>query len=213
MKVYCISGIGADGRVFDTLQIDAEKITINWEPTTNSESLKAYAKKLSRQIDTNEKFVLLGVSYGGMLAIEMNKFITPMKTILISSVVKPKQIPLWIRLVGKTGLINLIPTFMFTVPTGFLIWYFGIKDDVARNRIREILKNIDRKFTKQSIRKLMTWHNDFEPDNIVCIHGDQDRLLPANPNVSNHMIKNGGHFMIVQRAAEISRVVNQLLRT
>jgi len=213
MKVYCISGIGADGRIFDTLQIEAEKIIVHWEPTTSAESLGDYAKKLARQIDANHAFILLGVSYGGMLAIEMNKFIKPEKTILISSVARHLELPLWVRWIGKTGIINLVPDFMFTIPSGLLMWYFGIKDELAKQRISGILENIDREFTKASIRKLLKWQNDFLPENLIRIHGNIDRLLPVPKNAAYHPIGNGGHFMIVQNAKKVSELVNRVLES
>ena len=79
MKIYCISGLGADHTVFDRLDINGEKVCISWIPSFEWESLKDYARRLTAQVDTSEPFLLLGVSFGGMLAVEMNKFISPEK--------------------------------------------------------------------------------------------------------------------------------------
>ena len=107
MKAYCISGIGANEKVFHQLTLNFDYIPIKWVPTDNSETLQDYAKKLCGQVDTSEEFVLIGVSYGGMLATEMNNFIHPVKTILISSssisFLTVARIPLDGRLLGKNS--------------------------------------------------------------------------------------------------------------
>ena len=80
MKAYCISGIGANEQIFHNLNLKFDYVPVKWVETTYKESLKDYAQKLCEQVDTSEKFVLIGVSYGGMLATEMNKFINPQQS-------------------------------------------------------------------------------------------------------------------------------------
>ncbi len=209
MKAYCISGIGANEQVFHNLKLNFEYIPIKWVETSDNETLKDYAQKLCAQIDTSEKFVLIGVSYGGMLAIEMNKFIKPEKTILISSTATRKELPLILRIIGRIGIINFVPSFFFTIPPFLLFWFFGIKNPNGRKMIKEIVQGIDRKFTKQSIKKILNWINQEIPENMIRIHGDNDKLLPVPDNVEFILIKNGGHFMIGDRATEVSQILNQ----
>ena len=132
MKAYCISGIGADGSIFELLDITCEKVIIEWMPTTRQESLQMYAHKLTSCIDQSEPFVIIGVSYGGMLACAMNEFVRPEKTLLISSVTKPSELPFWIRWIGKTPLIDWLPSALFTFPEWLVPWFFPITDDVTR---------------------------------------------------------------------------------
>lgn len=212
MKAYCISGIGANEQVFHNLTLDFEFIPVKWVETTYSETLKDYAEKLCAQIDTSEKFVLIGVSYGGMLATEMNKFIAPEKTILISSTASRKELPVTLRFIGKIKIINLVPSFFFTIPPFLLFWFFGIHNPQGRKMIKEIVAGIDRRFTKMSIEKILNWTNNDIPSNMVRIHGDKDKLLPAPKNVNYLKVKNGGHFMIGDRANEVSKLLNSEIK-
>ena len=45
------------------------------------------------------------------------------------------------------------------------------------------------------------------PENIIRIHGDKDKVLPIINFQPQHLIKRGGHFMIANRANEISAIL------
>src|SRR6478735_6112289 len=81
--VYFISGLAADERLFHNLQLP-ENIKIKylpWLEPEKAESMNSYCRRLAAPIDTNSGFVLVGLSFGGMAAIEMNKFLRPRKTV------------------------------------------------------------------------------------------------------------------------------------
>lgn len=65
MKIYGISGLGADKRVFEFLTLDDEFIPINWIAPHKKEPIKEYSKRISTVIDTHNDFCLIGVSFGG----------------------------------------------------------------------------------------------------------------------------------------------------
>ncbi|MEQ9286942.1 MAG: alpha/beta hydrolase [Cyclobacteriaceae bacterium] len=209
MKAYCISGIGANEKVFHQLKLEFEYVPIKWVPTNASETLQDYARKLCEQVDTSEDFVLIGVSYGGMLATEMNKFIKPRKTILVSSLARHKELPGILRFLGKTKIINLVPSFLFTVPPFLIFWFFGITTIEGKKLITEIIEGTDKKFTKLSVKKILEWKNAEEAPNTLRIHGSKDLLLPVPLGVEYIELKNAGHFMIGNRVSEISEILNR----
>ena len=84
--LYLIPGTGADHRFFSRLQLDANTQVIKWTEWGNAQTIREYAEVLSLQINTEEPFGILGVSFGGMLAVEMSKFLDPEKLILMPSV-------------------------------------------------------------------------------------------------------------------------------
>ncbi len=56
MKIYCISGLGADERVFKYLNLNHEIIPLAWIKHDKNESLESYASKMASKINTNEDF-------------------------------------------------------------------------------------------------------------------------------------------------------------
>jgi pimeloyl-ACP methyl ester carboxylesterase len=70
--VYFISGLGADEKVFQFLRLDSiQQIHIKWLKTDPIEGLRAYASRLTAQIDTSQEVILIGVSFGGLIAQEI----------------------------------------------------------------------------------------------------------------------------------------------
>lgn len=100
MKLYLIGGLGADERVFRYLDIKNETQVIKWINPKSKEELKHYANRLLEQINQNEDFGLLGVSFGGIVAIELAKLAHPQKLILISSV---ETIPNYQKRIWRLG--------------------------------------------------------------------------------------------------------------
>jgi len=69
MKIYLIGGLGADERVFKYLKLDCETQVIKWLEPKQKETIISYSKRLLKQINQEENFALLGVSFGGIIAI------------------------------------------------------------------------------------------------------------------------------------------------
>jgi pimeloyl-ACP methyl ester carboxylesterase len=72
MNIYLISGLGADKRVFSKLGFSTNHVIkhIEWIKPNSNEDLSSYARRLARQIDESKPFFLVGVSFGGMIAVE-----------------------------------------------------------------------------------------------------------------------------------------------
>ncbi|MCB0541677.1 MAG: alpha/beta hydrolase, partial [Bacteroidetes bacterium] len=91
MKIFGISGLGADERVFKKLTLNYNINTVKWLKPHKKEELKNYIKRLSVEIDDSQPFVLIGVSFGGIVAIELSKILKPEAVIIISSICNDKE--------------------------------------------------------------------------------------------------------------------------
>jgi len=209
MNCYCISGLGADKRVFEHLDFGYELQHIEWIPPLTNESIKNYTQRLTTQIDTSKPFILLGLSFGGVIACEMNRFISPKKTIHISSIVDKKHLPKTFKVIGALGIHKWIPAQWFYPPLFLAFWFFGIKEKSNKKLLKKIFDDSDRVFTKWAITKLLSKEPIPSIKNLIRIHGTNDRLLPLRNNSNVHQIENGGHFMVLEN----SNQVNHILKT
>ena len=208
MTIYGISGLGADERVFQYLELSQKIEPINWIKPKDGESIQSYALRLSDQIKDDE-FILIAVSFGGLVAIELSKILKPKLIILISSADTNQDLRVIYRLIGRTGLIKLIPSFLLNPPRTMMYWLFGAKN---KKLLREILDDTDLGFTKWAIIQLTTWSNKERIANLIKIHGTEDKLIPFNQDRGAIAIKNGEHFMIVDRAQEISNIIKNKIK-
>lgn len=208
MILYKIGGLGADYRVFEKLTLNAESQAIEWIAPIGSESLADYALRILDQIDQNQNFGIIGVSFGGLLAIELGKICRPKTIILVSSVSDSSQLPLHILKPGLSRLINLIPNALMRPPQFIMNFMFGAVD---RSLLKKIIADTDPKFIKWALHKLLIWKSKASSSKYIRIHGDQDRLIPLRGSAK--LIKGGTHFMIVDKADEISDVINEHLQS
>ncbi|MFT6966836.1 MAG: pimeloyl-ACP methyl ester carboxylesterase [Marivirga sp.] len=209
MKVYGIGGLGVDERVFSALNLDFELIALNWIDPQSKESTNSYANRLAEQIDQKASFAIIGVSFGGMIAIELSKILNPEKIILISSATSEQDILLAFRLFGKTGIIHLVPDFLIKPPQFLVNYFFGISDDSHKKALKQILADTDLQFLRWAANKIMKWDNSELPSNLVRIHGSADRLLNYQKKDKVTVIPTAGHFMIMNRADELSKILNK----
>jgi len=70
----------------------------------------------------------------------------------------------------------------------------------------EIIRDTDPKFIKWALKTIIKWRSDFKPLNCIRIHGTRDKLIPLKGEAI--LVKDGQHFMIVDRAAEVSTIIN-----
>lgn len=207
--IFLISGLGADRRVFDFLDLSAYSCHyISWIDPLQDESIERYSARLSEQIESPNP-ILIGVSFGGMIAVEIGKQIKTEKIILISSARTRSEIPWYTRLTGMLNLHKLASASWLKKPGQMLFYFFGVKHAEEKALLAQIVRDTNSDFLTWAIDKIARWKNISVPDNTLLIHGSDDRLFPFNKG--DITIPQGGHFMIVNKGEEISNHVKQLL--
>ncbi|WP_324026610.1 alpha/beta hydrolase [Maribacter sp. BPC-D8] len=205
MKIYAISGLGADQRVFNHLTLDFELIAIDWITPNHNESIKEYSRRLSEVIVTDVEFCLIGVSFGGLIATEINQILHPKKVILISSAQTKNELRPIYKWVGKSRILKLIPASLFNPPRFLARYIIGAKN---AKLFYEILDDTDLNFVKWALQEFTTWQNLKQSANVVKINGAKDKLIPPRGITKMKLIEGGEHFMIVDKADEISKIIN-----
>ena len=74
--IFFISGLGADHRAFDRIDLAGyEQTHIPWVIPEKNDSMHSYAQKMAEPILAASHPVVIGVSLGGMIASEMTTFV------------------------------------------------------------------------------------------------------------------------------------------
>ncbi|MBH8558591.1 alpha/beta fold hydrolase [Hymenobacter negativus] len=206
---YLIPGLGADERVFQFLRLQGEAHTLRWLPPQKApETLPHYAARLAAAIPPAQPCWLVGVSFGGVLALEVAQLRPLARVVLISSLVGPAELPWLGKLARITGLYHLVPPQLLPRLPRLAKWFFGVKTGLDYQLLRQILHDTDPDFTRWAIARLLQWPGRTAPV-AIRIHGTDDRLLPAGIAHSQYVLP-GGHLIIISQAVEISRILNQL---
>lgn len=210
-EIYIFSGLGADESVFQRLDFSGFSTTfIKWTVPNDKETIENYATQLIDQITSN-KPILIGLSFGGIMAVEVAKQIDTEKVILLASSKTKKEIPFYYRWAGQVGLHKLLPTKLLKSPNFITNWFFGTSSTFERQLLKQILLDTDPIFLNWAIDKIVRWTNNTPTKNVFHIHGTSDRILPLCFVDCNMTIKNGGHLMLLNKSDELNKIIRQQL--
>lgn len=212
MKVYFISGIGGDSRLFTHIELPDgfEAVYIHWVAPQQNEILKHYAIRLSKKINTSEPFILIGLSLGGILATEIAKIQHPVCTILIASVPVSSQLPKYYQMAGRLKLYRIVPAVCYKMlAAGTLI--FTKMDKADKKLMRQILKVSNPRFIKWAIKAVLNWKNEDIPQPIYHIHGTKDEVFPINCTRPTHRVNRARHTIAMNRAKEVNSILMDVL--
>lgn len=208
-KLYCISGLGADERVFMKLRIsNAELIHIPWPEHDKHDELACYAQKVSALIP-NDNPLILGVSLGGMIGVEISKMRTVKKLIVVSSAKIKAEMPPYDGWFGKLMKSNILPPFVYKIPNSIMYDKFGAETEEDITILSAILKDSNGAFMKWAMRAIALWENEVIVQPTVHIHGRADKMIFPQNIQADYWIEDGGHMMIYNRADAISRIIEQ----
>jgi len=209
LKVYFIPGIGADYRLFTHILLP-EGYTpshIHWIDPLDKETLSDYAFRLSGQIDQSEPFILIGLSLGGMMAVEIAKRLDPICTIIVSSIPVKAHLPGYFRLAGRLGLGKLIsPSFMKAATRAKHA--LSMRSAENRRLMYDIIRAGDDHFIRWAIDAVLKWENKELPQRFYHIHGTRDEIFPIGLTTPTHIVKKGDHNFVVSRP----EILNQMLK-
>ncbi|WP_052496167.1 alpha/beta hydrolase [Pedobacter lusitanus] len=181
---------------------------LDWIPALPDESLENYAARLASAIDTSAPFYLIGLSFGGMLATEIAKKLTPVHTFLISSTTTFKGLPWYYRMAGSLRLQKLLPVKYIKKFNTVGLKLLGAKGPKETSLLRQLVTDSDPYFIKWALTCILEWRNTERPVNLTHIHGTTDYILPLQYTTKPDLIINGGgHFMVYVNAQEILRLM------
>ncbi|MEO8770308.1 MAG: alpha/beta hydrolase [Ferruginibacter sp.] len=218
MKVYFVSGLAADSRVFKHIRLPGgyEIVHLDWIPVFEKESLENYSLRLAQKITQGEPFALVGLSMGGMIVTEITNYFRrykiqgPVMTILLSSVAINKNLPPHFRLAHSLRLYKFIPV-RFLKSMSFLKRFFSAEKNENKKILNQVIRDSDPAFIRWALQAVLEWKNEIVPQPLYHIHGTKDRILPIRYTKPTHTIKYGGHLIVMEQAEEVNRFIEEAL--
>ncbi|RPE12128.1 alpha/beta hydrolase [Chitinophaga lutea] len=211
--IYLISGLGADERVFSRLEFPAgyDVHFLPWiQPLNAAEPIGEYAMRMARRI-LHPNPVMLGLSFGGMMSIEIARHIPVEKVILLSSVKRRQELPPYYNSVARMLLHRLPDRLLFRRRQYIVRLFMQSKSEEERALLRDYMTKKDFSYMRWALDAILQWQNEWVPSSLLHIHGSSDRPFPRRYVQPTHTIVNGGHFMVMNRAAEINRILEREL--
>ena len=155
--------------------------------------------------------VLVGVSFGGIMAQEMSKFINTRNLILVSSVKTNHELPKRFKLAKFTKVYKLFPVNIVSNFEDYAKYFLGKSLQKRAKIYKTYLSVRSKSYIIWSINAIVNWKQRKPIQNIIHIHGTDDKVFPIK-NIDNCInIKGGNHVMIITKGKKISKIIDKVL--
>ncbi|OIQ28325.1 MAG: alpha/beta hydrolase [Bacteroidetes bacterium MedPE-SWsnd-G2] len=201
MHVYMMPGMAANPAIFENIVLPEDQFKVHWLEwmvPVKGELLSDYAKRMCEKIE-HENIGLIGVSFGGILVQEMEKYISVKKLIVVSSVKSMHDLPRRMRIARATSLHKLLPTGLASNIDILAKFAFG---DFAAKRVelyKKFLSVSDKYYLDWSIDQVVNWDQAEPNPRAIYIHGTKDEIFTHTCDDSCINIEDGTHIMIINR--------------
>lgn len=213
-RLFFISGLGANERAFSRIgEVGCEKIMVKWMANEKNETLKEYAVRLIKQYEIKSRDFVAGLSFGGLVAQKIAAITGQQKVILISSFRDKNDLKLPFRLALNTGLYRLLPSIKVLYIDSMVANILNSGTADSKTVLREMVRSTDYRLMKWSLEQIANTANNTNKD--VLLHniiGDRDRIVHLWRNDTTYVVKGGSHFMVYDRAEEVSRIIREILK-
>lgn len=207
--VYFVPGLAAGREIFKHIELPErqfELIILEWIIPNKEESLQEYAKRMALGVDKTDA-VLVGVSFGGVMAQEMSLFLNLKKLIIVSSVKTNKEFPKRLTYARRTGAYKLVPTSLVINAKDLTRFAIGPKSKKRLALYNEYLHVRDKKYLDWAIKNMVCWGRTEAVADVIHIHGDKDIVFPIRNIEGPQVIKNGTHVMVLYKAKAVSKLL------
>lgn len=168
---------------------------VPWIPTRRRESIGEYAQRLAALLAGERPAYLGGISFGGIIALEVAALMPVRACFLISSVASPREMPPWMR--TARWFTTLSGDWLFTCAGHVAKQWPRAKRSVATARLSKFAGK-DGQWYRWASAAALRWNPNpaIAALKIHSIHGQLDHTFPSR-YVRNATLVPGGHVLPV----------------
>jgi hypothetical protein len=211
MKIYVVSGLGADFKVLEKIRFSDhhEIIFIDWLIPQPNEEFSDYVLRMSEKVNPEEPFYLLGYSFGGIMVQEINKLKPAQKVVIMGSIKSDKEKSKLIRTGEITKIPRILPLGLFNDKAANVYGVVRKLFDPKNPKLLQYFKVRDPYYLKWSVEKISDWKFEENPD-VIQILGDRDIVFPIKNSKPNYIIKGGTHLFPATKFKEVSEILGEV---
>jgi pimeloyl-ACP methyl ester carboxylesterase len=211
--VYLFPGQGSDDRLFEKIKLDSNFriVNVTYPTPAKGTTMREFAHIISKQIDTSQKYIFIGVSLGGMICSELADFMKPEKIIIISSARCCKELPFRYKFQKIIPLNKIIPKGLIKI--GAQLLQPIVEPDRKKNAatFKSMLKSKNPTYYKRTVDMIINWDKKTYNNDIIQIHGTNDHTIPIRNLNANYKIDKGSHMMTLTRGDELNKLILSIL--
>lgn len=196
--------MSACSKIFERIKLPTELYEVHlleWiTPLSKNESLADYVDRFSKYIKHPEA-IIIGVSFGGIIAQELGQKFINSKVIIISSIKHQNELSLFLKFLKATKLYKLYPIHIIPLIEKSLLKYGSKQIKRTIYSYQKYLPIRSKTYTIWAIKSFLNWCSP--NTKVIHFHGNKDVILPFKYINKSVVIKNGTHAMIITKSSTI----------
>jgi pimeloyl-ACP methyl ester carboxylesterase len=205
-RIILFPGLGADARLFAPQATAFPDLLVPpWIEPKKHEPLSAYAARLASTLSITPDTIIGGVSFGGMLSLEIAKATRPRAVILIASCRHPRAIAPSVQRFAKVGLKIPLPAAAARL-SPLAVPALGPMGLAERKVILDMAESAPLAFIRWGGRAIMEWEGcESLPCPVLQIHGRRDRVISIKAVTPDIAIAGAGHVVNLTHAVKVNK--------
>jgi pimeloyl-ACP methyl ester carboxylesterase len=174
------------------------------------ETLVSYASRMASQLPSNS--FIGGVSFGGIVALEVARILRPRGCILISSIRHPSELPPWFR-IGRLLGGRCCVSFLAMIGSAAAVLP---KSVCTSTTIRaKKLAGTDGSWHRWATSAVIDWKPELAFDGcpVLQIHGTADSTFPIRYTHPDIVVPNGHHALPISHPVETANAIQAFTKT
>lgn len=211
MKLYVVSGLGADFKVLEKINFppNLEVVFLDWLIPEYNEEFHHYVERMAARVDDSEPFALLGYSFGGFIVQEIDKIKPAEKVVILGSIKSDKEKSRFIKFGEISRITKYLPQRMFNVNSAMAYSAARSFVDPKNPKLMQYFTVRDQYYLKWAIEKVSEWKFEENPK-VIQILGSKDIVFPVKYSKPDYIIQNGTHLFPATKPKEVSKILNEI---
>ena len=213
MKLYIISGLGADYKVLQKLDFgeNIEVVFLDWLMPNRKEDFQHYIHRMADRIDDSQPFFLLGYSFGGIVVQEIHKIKKAQKIVILASIKCNQEKSRLMKIGEITKIPKILPTQFYKEKVALSIYRFGKMLGAQNPKMLEYFTVRNPYYLKWSVEKIAEWKS-VKNTEVIQILGNRDIIFPIRYCQPDYVIKGGTHLFPAIQHKEVSRILKNIFK-
>lgn len=214
LRLIFIPGMGADERLFVPQREHGLDFEVPRFPVPEpDDDMARYARRIRDLLELDGPCVLVGVSFGGMVAYELAAMCPAKCVLLIASCRDRRAIPRYYD--AAEWVSRWIPDPLIRrrcEASGRMIARLEALSDEHDHLVRAMSRDVPVPFLRRVGRMILRWR---PPERLPCpvraIHGARDRIIPVRRVRPDEIVDDGGHLISLTHAERVNRFIERHL--
>lgn len=210
LPLILLPGLGTDERLFALQKLQFPQLIVPpWLTPERRESLPDFAARMAASLPVTGPCIVGGVSFGGLVALEMTRHLQARGCVLISSLRGPRELPIWARIAAPGAwLLPRRADWWISRSGRLMLWTCG---PILPRRLRDFcvhLSKTEAPLLPWACRAVVSWKTAADwPCPIAQLHGSADPIFPRWRVQADAVVDRGGHLLTLTHPF----VVNEFL--